>query len=166
MRAAAKAEYDATNAFQQHRSDWIRDHSFKGIIEEVVMDLMVGIAKDTYREGKNAKKSAERLSGLVFPNPRGMQYDAYRSLVEVWKAQERAERNRIKRGLAAGAKAREEIPLDEAALIEEKKRKRRERQGASVRRADFGDAARGRGFEGVLRMGAQAEPRRETDDEA
>lgn len=130
VRAAAKAEYDATNAFQQHRSDWIRDHSFKGMIEEVVMDLMVGIAKDTYREGKNAKKSAERLSGLVFPNPRGMQYDAYRSLVEVWKARKSELRQEIeiKRGLAAGAKAQEEIPLDEAALIEEKKRKRRERQ--------------------------------------
>lgn len=131
QRAAVKAEYDANESFQKHRSDWIRDHSFKGLVEEVVLAMMQEIARDTYREGKNAKKSAERLSGLVFPNPRGMQYDAYRALVEVWKAR-KAELKReieINRGLAGKVKSDNEVaPMTEEQLEAEKQQKRRERQ--------------------------------------
>jgi hypothetical protein len=130
VRAAYKASYDAVESFQRHRRDWIRDHSLKLMIEEVAQEMMVDIARDTYREGQNAKMSAERLSGLVFPNPRGMQYDAYRSLVEVWKARKSQLREEIeiKRGLAAGGQEKEEGPVTDDQLIEEKKRKRRERQ--------------------------------------
>ena len=130
-RAALKAEYDANESFQKHRSDWIRDQSFKSLVEEVMLEMMQDIAKDTYREGLNAKKSAERLSGLVFPNPRGMQYDAYRALVEVWKARKSELKREIEinRGLAGKVKSENEVaPMTEEELQEEKRQKRRERQ--------------------------------------
>jgi hypothetical protein len=129
--AAVKAENNAHENFTKVRAEWVRDNLFGILINETIEKMILETAKETYHEGKMAKKSAERLSGLIFPNPKTMQYDAYRSLVEVWKYRKNELRKQIEinRGLASkGAKAANNEIMSEEEMMEIKIHLRKERQ--------------------------------------
>ena len=102
-KSAAAAERESYANFEAVRSNWLQTLAFTLLIEDTVIDMIKETAKETYHEGKMAKKSAERLSGIIFPNPKTMQYDAYKALVEVWKHRKSYLRERIEinKGLSA-----------------------------------------------------------------
>jgi len=129
--SAGKAERDAHANFEAVRSNWLQTLSFSLLIEDTVLDMIKETAKETYHEGKMAKKSAERLSGLIFPNPKTMQYDAYKSLVEVWKHRKSDLRVRIEinRGVSSKiSRQQAKENMNEEEMMEVKAVLRKERQ--------------------------------------
>ena len=129
-KAAEKAERDAHEDFVKVRSEWVQDQAFYDVMTGTILEMIQETAKDTYHEGKMAKKSAERLSGLIFPNPKTMQFDAYRALVEVWKhrKKELKEQIEINRGLAAKASKASNDAMSEEEMLAVKIGLRKERQ--------------------------------------
>jgi len=128
--AARSAEKKSIEEFITVRSEWIRDFTFSILVEDAMLEMVKEIAKETYTEGKVAKKTAERLSGIVFPNPKTMQFDAYKNLLEIWKRRkedlkERIEINKGKASKSEKENTKEELSELDAALIKAKKRKER-----------------------------------------
>ena len=129
--SAEKAERDAHINFESVRADWLQTYSFELLIADTITEMIQETAKETYQEGKMAKKNAERLSGLYFPNPKTMQYDAYKALVEVWKHRKSDLRVRIEinRGLASKIKKEQtKEVLSEEEMMQLKQKLRKERQ--------------------------------------
>lgn len=83
--AAGEAEKATLENFYKVRSEWIQKYTFEQLFDQVVSEWCKIIAKETYGEGKFSKDSAERMSGIAFPQPKTMQFNVYRSLVDIWK---------------------------------------------------------------------------------
>ena len=90
------------------------------------------VAKEALTEGKEAKIAAEKISGLIFPDPSWMQHDSYRLIRDLWKDRKAfLSRNiEMKLGItnkAENASKKPEVDEAEATrILEEKRRKKLE----------------------------------------
>ena len=79
------------------------------IVEAVLRETLAELAEEAVKEGRIAKREAEFVSGIYFPNPAWMQFGPYCLLRDMWKAR-KAELNRcIERGLPAKKKFEVEL---------------------------------------------------------
>ena len=83
--AAVDAEKTTLTAFYRVRTQWLQQYVLSQFIDAALVEWIKEIALETYNEGRTAKRNAERMSGIAFPNPRTMQFFVYRSLVDIWK---------------------------------------------------------------------------------
>lgn len=125
--AACDAEKSALKAFHKVRSDWVQKYTFEQLIDSEVCAWAKEIAAETHREGRIAKLSAEHMSGIAIPNPRSMQFDMYRSLVDIWKRRKLELKTlvEVSRGAAATTKkvdAKEELNNEDVVKIKARKR--------------------------------------------
>jgi hypothetical protein len=70
---------------KQERISVIQEQCLDLIIGEVIRAMYYDIAAESIDEGRAAKISAEQISGIVFAQPVGMQYNAYCNLRDAWK---------------------------------------------------------------------------------
>lgn len=127
------AEAKVKSELYEERTDWIKADIFNRFVESTITGMIEDIAKQAIQEGRVAKTSAEKVSGLVFPNPVWMQYGTYKSLATIWKLRKEELKMRIdaNRGLAATTEATNKRLLDPkqvAALKEARRRRREERR--------------------------------------
>jgi len=124
---ADKAEQTELGNSIKRRTAWIENYTIDKLTDQTIQELIDEIASEAVNEGKNAKASMEKLSGLIFPNPQWMQFGVYYSLAEIWKRRKAALKLRIEinRGLASKVSAAKEKPEITAELLKEMKEKKR-----------------------------------------
>lgn len=101
------------------------------MINSFVLEAINDVAKESYEEGRIAKSAAEKISGLIFPDPVWMQHSSYRVIRDLWKDRKSYLKLNIdmKLGLVTSleneAKKKENLDQAEATRLLEEKRLRR-----------------------------------------
>ena len=103
--SAALAEAEISAKLGQERSAWMANFLFENMMREEVNSMIEGAAAEAVKEGANAKYTAERVSGIMFPDPTWMQFGIYSSLAGMWRQRKDDLRRQIalKFGPRAGA---------------------------------------------------------------
>jgi hypothetical protein len=97
------------------RERWLASYIFQNLIRTKIDEMMREVATEAIAEGEAAKRTAERVSGIMFPDPQWMQYDLYATLALNWKQRKAFLRRQIalKFGPSGGPPKDESVGLDE-----------------------------------------------------
>ena len=82
---ALEAERDVIEENYRLHIMEIQEQTISTVIDDSIEDMIHSIAEEALREGRAAKSSAERASGLIIPHPAWMQFDTYASLIDLVK---------------------------------------------------------------------------------
>jgi hypothetical protein len=97
------------------------------IILESIKEVVFDIATESLREGSNAKRASEILSGIYIPTPVYLQYSTYCLLRDIWKHRKRELINNIQIGIGSKQKFETDLKVadpsgDSAAKEAERRR--------------------------------------------
>ena len=60
---ALSAEKSVTRLLSENRSTWLTHYTYEKLVESVISSLVAEVASDALRDGREAKETAERVSG-------------------------------------------------------------------------------------------------------
>ena len=60
---ALSAEKSVTRLLSENRSTWLAHYTYEKLVESVTSSLVAEVASDALRDGREAKETAERVSG-------------------------------------------------------------------------------------------------------
>ena len=60
---ALSAEKSVTRLLSENRSAWLAHYTYEKLVESVISSLVAEVASDALRDGREAKETAERVSG-------------------------------------------------------------------------------------------------------
>ena len=116
---------------REDRAIFFEGYIVDSMINTFVLEFIDDVAKESIEEGRIAKAAAEKLSGLIFPDPTWMQHSSYRVIRDLWKDRKSYLKQNIdmKLGLVTTleneAKKSEVMDQAEATRLLEEKRLRR-----------------------------------------
>lgn len=91
---AKQAEGETLSMLQAQRSKIATAQTFEFVMNEFVHEFMCEVSESTIVAGTEAKNRAEENTGIVFPEPKHMQYDIYCVLRRWWMTKKRELRER------------------------------------------------------------------------
>lgn len=94
-KAALAKEAVVKDDLHRRRSDFYQNTCFKILIDSVVDEMIEEVATEGLKEGKYAKLSAEKASGIYFPQYGSCQFAPYSSLSKLWKMRKEQLRSAI-----------------------------------------------------------------------
>lgn len=96
MRMANDADNDVTIQLYENRQAWLLDYLFDQLISTGIKEMIGEIAYEAIQEGKEAKATAEKKTGIFFPNlPNYLSYGTYHDLSNLWQGRKNALKEQI-----------------------------------------------------------------------
>jgi len=126
---AKQAEADTLGMLASERSKVATAQTFEFVMNEFVHEFMAEVAEDTIVSGMDSKDRAEENTGIVFPEPKHMQYDIYCVLRKWWMTKKIELRKRLETWGVRSAQDAERLEQAKRAAAElEMDIERRERE--------------------------------------
>lgn len=113
----------------EERKSWLEKFFFETVMDSFYTEFILQVARESLVEGREAKIAAEKISGLIFPNPPWMQHSTYTVIRDLWKDRKVFLKRQIEMRMQAGNKAEaakkvREDPETATKKLEEKKRRK------------------------------------------
>ena len=137
---AKQAEAETLSMLAAERAKVAEAQTFEFVMNEFVHEFMAELCEETIVAGMSAKDRAEENTGIVFPEPKHMQYDIYCVLRRWWMVKKTELRKRLETWGVRSAQDAERLEQAKRAAAElemdivrrEREAKEKQRQAAMI----------------------------------